>query len=273
MVVTLIFLSGDWIVADVCGILLLVLIQIMRGIFQASVWKIKKHSQIWISPLFWKPFNESWHNLKSIESVSVPADSRSYSSLMYRQWVKACAQTWASNCQRKPRVIFSLLLSLFLFLKWVVDMSWENHYSLSTASSSTSAISSPAVPLPGFSWKMGPPGQAGKSIKWWGAGFQVEKPSSSTNTWTYLFTITLCAPPQALHVLLQSPDNPAQGNLITVLIEILSCTPDAPQGNLGCVVCFLLQVSSAQSSVGHCQCCSLFVLCFNPTNPVFSWMY
>lgn len=114
---------------------------------------------------------------------------------------------------------------------------------------------------------------AEKFIKWWGAGFQVEKPSSSTNTWTYLFTITLCAPPQALHVLLQSPDNPAQGNLITVLTEILSCTPDAPQGNLGCVVCFLLQVSSAQSSVGHCQCCSLFVLCFNPTNPVFSWMY
>lgn len=71
-------------VTDGCGILPPLLVPIMCGIFQALVWKIKVFSNMEIS-LFWKPFSESWHNLKSIESVSVPADSRSYSSLMYRQ--------------------------------------------------------------------------------------------------------------------------------------------------------------------------------------------
>lgn len=104
--------------------------------------------------------------MKSIESVSVPADSRSYSSLMYRQWVKASAQTWASNCQKKPRAIFSLLMSLFsplLSQKWIAYMSWENHCSLSTASSRTSPVLSPGLPLPGFSQKMGPPGASMES--------------------------------------------------------------------------------------------------------------
>lgn len=64
---------------------------------------------------------------ESVESVSVPADSRSYASLMYRQWVKACTQTWASHCQWKPRVIFSLLMSLFaLSQKRVVHVSGES---------------------------------------------------------------------------------------------------------------------------------------------------
>ena len=65
----------------------------------------------------------------------------------------------------------------------------------------------------------------------------MEKPSSSNTTRIHLLTITPRTPPQALHVLLQSPDNPTQGNLITVLTKTFYCTLDAPKGNISCVVC------------------------------------